>query len=267
MGGALGRSRPAAILWDLDGTLLDTSSSSFHALTDVLASLLREHAVAGAPPFEALLPVLSPGDEAVSLPPPSRDEKERADEDGVKRPAKHAWAKIALDMFHLSAHETPAGLVSKWESAMIKRRAAIPLLPGAIELVRHFKELGVPQAIATMSSSASCAAKRRNNGELFGLVDALVCGDDREVRHRKPHPDIFLVAASRLNVSAADCVVVEDSVEGMRAGFAAGATVVGVPAAWVKDNLGNGVKANYLVTSLLNFPLAKLGLPPLPKVK
>ena len=48
------------------------------------------------------------------------------------------------------------------------------------------------------------------------------------VERGKPHPDIFLLAAQRMGIPAIDCVVIEDSVSGVRAGVAAGMTVVGL---------------------------------------
>ena len=102
--------------------------------------------------------------------------------------------------------------------------------------------------------SHMCVAKE----ELFSLMDCVICGDDKEVKNRKPAPDIYIIAAQRLNVNVTKCVVIEDSPEGMRAGASAGAKVVGVPAAWTKEkNIGRGVKVDFLVSSLWDFPCTK----------
>ena len=60
-----------------------------------------------------------------------------------------------------------------------------------------------------------------------GFFEAAVCGD--EVAHAKPAPDIFLAAAKALGVPAEECLVLEDSLNGVRAGYAAGAVTVMVP--------------------------------------
>jgi beta-phosphoglucomutase-like phosphatase (HAD superfamily) len=52
-----------------------------------------------------------------------------------------------------------------------------------------------------------------------------------DVARGKPHPDIFLHAAAKLGVNASDCIVIEDSIGGVTAGRAAGATVIGLTAA------------------------------------
>ena len=253
MGGGCSRSRwPLdGVLWDLDGTLIDTSSSSFLALAEILKDLLALHNLPESYlDLNILLPTIN-GDAT------AEDRGKRvAIDDEPSKGNKSEWASAALVQVKLDGLVQPEELVSRWESAMIKRRAEIPLLPGASELVRHFKAHGVPQAIATMSSSRSVAMKRKNNEELFSYMDTVVCGDDNEVRgKRKPDPTIYLVAARRLNASPLRCVVIEDSPEGMRAGANAGAKVVGVPAAWTDPRkIGRGVQVDVMIDSLVKFP-------------
>jgi len=85
---------------------------------------------------------------------------------------------------------------------------------------------GMPRAIASTSAPdrlASCLA-------LLGLADAFgphVYSAD-QVACGKPHPDIFLFAAGRLGVAPSACIVIEDSAGGVRAGRAAGMTVIGL---------------------------------------
>jgi pseudouridine-5'-monophosphatase len=82
----------------------------------------------------------------------------------------------------------------------------------------------------------------------FSSFDAIVCGDDCRVRAVKPAPDIFLAAAASLGVPAAECVVVEDSPAGTRAGRAAGMYVIAAPDPAVPD--AYFPQANQIVRSI-----------------
>ncbi|SMH27848.1 haloacid dehalogenase superfamily, subfamily IA, variant 3 with third motif having DD or ED [Rathayibacter oskolensis] len=98
--------------------------------------------------------------------------------------------------------------------------------PGARELMREVAGAGIPQAIVTTSSRPVAQV----------VVDALaaevplatvVTGDD--VVQGKPHPEPYLLAATRLGVDVAHCIAVEDSPTGLAAAIASGAVPVGVP--------------------------------------
>ena len=105
-------------------------------------------------------------------------------------------------------------------------KKSIPLKPGAVEILAGMKRRGFHTALA----SSSPVDMIRNNLEVTGLAayfDELVSGF--EVRRGKPEPDIFLLAAERLGLPARDCYVLEDSVNGIRAGHAAGCMAVMVP--------------------------------------
>nr|CAH7714721.1 unnamed protein product [Callosobruchus chinensis] len=74
----------------------------------------------------------------------------------------------------------------------------LPLLPGAEKLINHLKYIRIPMAVATSSHRESFELKARPHRELFKAFSHIVCGgDDPEVKHGKPRPDIFLVCASR----------------------------------------------------------------------
>jgi HAD superfamily hydrolase (TIGR01509 family) len=101
-----------------------------------------------------------------------------------------------------------------------------PLKPGLLALLDYLEARGIPKAVASSSERATI-------DRLLGSVDLLwrfavtVAGD--EVAHGKPAPDIFLLAASRLGVDPAQCLVLEDSEPGARAAHAAGMAVIIVP--------------------------------------
>ena len=100
-------------------------------------------------------------------------------------------------------------------------------VPGARTAIRHFAHL--PRAIASSSSADRLALclEALNLTEDFGthVYSAEL------VTNGKPAPDIFLLAAERLNVRPSDCIVIEDSPGGIRAARAAGMTAIGLHAA------------------------------------
>ncbi|MCL2657801.1 MAG: HAD family phosphatase [Betaproteobacteria bacterium] len=102
----------------------------------------------------------------------------------------------------------------------------IPLKPGAIELLNRLDELRIPRAVATSTAHARAAFKLERVG-LLTRFDALVGGD--EITHGKPAPDIFLAAAQRLGVAPASCLALEDSNTGAQAALAAGMQVRIIP--------------------------------------
>jgi pseudouridine-5'-monophosphatase len=102
-------------------------------------------------------------------------------------------------------------------------------LPGAEKLTRHLYENAVPMAVATSSDRYNFDLKITKHREWFRIFDCVVTGDDPEIQHGKPAPDIFLLAAKRLQASPSDCLVFEDSPAGVEAARAAGMHVIAVP--------------------------------------
>jgi mannitol-1-/sugar-/sorbitol-6-/2-deoxyglucose-6-phosphatase len=112
--------------------------------------------------------------------------------------------------------------------SFIGRVGSLSLKGGCEDIVDAIARLPtrLPRAVASSSARRLVEATLGR----FGLVercDTLVCGDS--VTRPKPAPDIFLLAASRLGVSPAACIVLEDSVAGVEAAHAAGMRVVAVP--------------------------------------
>jgi pseudouridine-5'-monophosphatase len=102
-------------------------------------------------------------------------------------------------------------------------------MPGARALIAAVAARGVPQAVATSSYARLVGRKTARHADWFATFQAVVRGDDPRVRHGKPAPDIFLVAAAALGVPPADCVVLEDATVGVAAARAAGMQVIAVP--------------------------------------
>ena len=99
-------------------------------------------------------------------------------------------------------------------------------MPGAPEAVRAVVGAGIPVAVASNAGRAELRAKLARLGlaELFaGRVFSF-----EDVPRPKPAPDIYLAAARSCGAAPAECVVVEDSLLGVRAGIAAGCRVLGL---------------------------------------
>jgi HAD superfamily hydrolase (TIGR01509 family) len=102
----------------------------------------------------------------------------------------------------------------------------LPLLPGVERVLRDARALGLRRAVASSSSCGWVDGWLRRHG-IRELLDVVVARDD--VARVKPDPELFLLAAERLGVTPASCVVFEDSPNGMRAALAAGMRCVAVP--------------------------------------
>ena len=121
----------------------------------------------------------------------------------------------------------PQVIVEKiWELAEQRFAQGVPCKPGLAELLETVEEKKLPRIVASSSPRALIQKNLETTG-MARYFDQVVCGAD--VRHSKPAPDIFLEAARRLGVDIRDCLVLEDSFNGVRAGHAAGAVTVMVP--------------------------------------
>ncbi|MCQ2998017.1 HAD-IA family hydrolase [Pseudomonas syringae] len=134
-----------------------------------------------------------------------------------------------------------------------------PAMHGAEALVRHLAENNIPIAVGTSSSVHYFKAKIQMHRAWFELFETVVTADDPEVGAAKPAPDIFLVAARRLGIAPADCLVFEDSPFGVTAAKAAGMYAVAVPDSHMP--LEQYEHADLILKSLADFPLQNWGLP------
>ncbi len=109
-------------------------------------------------------------------------------------------------------------------------RAAVR--PGILRLIKEARGEGVKLALAATSSTSNIEAlvSASLGGKALGDFNAIASAD--EVSRKKPAPDLYLRVASQLRVAPADCVVIEDSANGVRAAKAAGMVVVATPSRW-----------------------------------
>ena len=108
----------------------------------------------------------------------------------------------------------------------IVENKAIPVKLGVINLLEWFKSNNIPVAVATSTPQALATTKLKLAG-LYDYFDHISSGC--EVTFGKPHPEIFLLAAKRLNTPAALCLAFEDSNNGVIAAVAAKMQVYQVP--------------------------------------
>lgn len=102
----------------------------------------------------------------------------------------------------------------------------VPKKPGLDELLNWLEERSIPMAVAS-SSRRHIIDRNLANWGMEHFFSAIISG--QQVTHSKPDPEIFLLAAEQLGVSPADCLVLEDSYNGVRAGAAGGFVTVMVP--------------------------------------
>ena len=126
-------------------------------------------------------------------------------------------------------------------------------MPGVEALLRDAKALRLGRAVASSSSRGWVDGWLRRHG-IHDLLDVVVGRDD--VRNVKPDPELFLLAASRLEVAPGACVVFEDSPNGMSAALAAGMRCVAVPNALTRPLARPAV--DLVLDSLAERPLAEV---------
>lgn len=136
-------------------------------------------------------------------------------------------AKILVELLELPV--TPKEYLVERNQILYPMYASTETLPGTVELIRHLAKYDIPQAIASSSSQHHFQLKTANHQQWLGVLQTITLGDDPEIEQGKPAPDIFLLAAKRLNAAPENCLVFEDSVAGIKAAIAAGMSVVAIP--------------------------------------
>ncbi|WP_457255306.1 HAD family hydrolase [Pedococcus sp. P5_B7] len=183
---------PAAVFWDMDGTLVDTEPYWINA----------EHAIveeAGGVWNDEYAHQLVGNDLMVS-------------------------AEFIRDNSPITLE--PVEIVEDLLRRVIAQVTEhVPWRPGAIELLTALREAGVPNALVTMSWRSLADSVLAALPE--GTFAAVITGD--EVEHGKPHPEPYLAAARALGVEVTDCIAIEDSPTGVRSAVAAGVPTLAVP--------------------------------------
>jgi beta-phosphoglucomutase len=181
------------ILWDMDGTLVDTAELHFQAWSDWAAEVRQ--------PF---------------------DRDDFAATFGKRNPE-------ILDQLYPGAYDAAAIARHGQRKEQLYRSAAeqagVNLLPGVRTLLDGLRDLGARQAVASSAPRPNLDLIVR----LTGTIDhfhTLVSAED--VQHGKPNPEVFLLAAERVGLDPSVCVVVEDAVAGVEAARAGGMRCIAV---------------------------------------
>uniref|UniRef100_A0A7S0ZCS1 Uncharacterized protein n=1 Tax=Timspurckia oligopyrenoides TaxID=708627 RepID=A0A7S0ZCS1_9RHOD len=164
-----------AVIWDMDGTLLDTEPCYMEAEGSIV-----KRCVGGdiAEVTHALL---------------GKTENDSAN--------------IVINHFKL-----PISKEEYLKERYINLMRLLPnaqVLPGVWELVNEFELRGIRQGVATSSPKHLLELKRNAHPDLFNRFQTVVCGDD--VKNGKPDPEIFLLTAQNLDVAPENCLVFEDA--------------------------------------------------------
>ena len=109
---------------------------------------------------------------------------------------------------------------------VFERNMKFEFFPGALDFVRQLRQAGIPMAIVTSSDRKKMEELYRQHPEFPTLFDKIITGD--MVSKAKPDPECFLVAAKQIGVAIKDCIVFEDSRNGLIAGRESGARVIGI---------------------------------------
>jgi HAD superfamily hydrolase (TIGR01509 family) len=181
--------RPAAVLWDLDGTLIDSEPYWIGAEKELAA----------------------------------RFGVDWSDEDGLSL-VGNPLTVSAMRMQEAGVDMDATDIVDHLLYRVTEQvRAHTPWQADARRLLDSVVSAGIPCGLVTMSYSSLAQAAITRLPDAFAVV---VSGD--EVVNGKPHPESYLLAATRLGVAIEDCVAIEDSPSGIQAAHSSGARTVAV---------------------------------------
>jgi HAD superfamily hydrolase (TIGR01509 family) len=181
-----------AVIFDMDGLLVDTEAPVRDALMSAAAAIDRELPL---PVFMSMVGTTSAHSDQVLV--------------------EHFGAG-----FDLAAYAADVRRLLE-----VSFDIGAPLKPGAAELLALLDEAGLPKALVTSSSRR--AVDRHLPAEVVARFSTLITSEC--VEHGKPHPEPYLKAAEALGIPPGDCLALEDSHNGIRSAHAAGMMAVMVP--------------------------------------
>ena len=183
-----------ALLWDMDGILFDTEKRSIDSIIDIIGrqglSITREYIIAH-----------------MGLGP----------KDLLRAYQNHLGPTFDAQLY--------------WDTYWQERNAyydacGMPLMPGALELLKAAQGKQIPCILAS-SSPQKQVIKSLDRAGVYAYFSGVVGGDMFE--HAKPEPDIYLTAAKLARIPVQDCLVMEDSLNGLISGRSAGTRTIMIP--------------------------------------
>jgi len=205
---------PGAVLWDMDGTLVDSTEYHYLAWRETLSR---------------------------------RGGKEISREEFLATFGQRNDV-VVRGFLGQGVPEQEVATIAQEKEARYRelvRQRGIALLPGVARWLERLSERGFAQALASSAPRANVEAVLAATG-IGHYFAAIVAGED--VQHGKPHPEVFLLAAQRLGVPPERCVVVEDAPPGLEAARRAGMRSIGV------CSNRAGLQADIVVGSLEELP-------------
>ena len=184
--------KPAAVLWDMDGTIVDSEHYWLSSEQELAAS-------AG---------------------------KIWTEQDGINMIGMSLYDSSRLIKQKLDLELETDEIIDRLTNSVIsKLDRSLPWRPGAKELLKAVRDAGIPTALVTMSMRRNADAVVARMG--FDAFDEIIAGD--QVAHGKPHPEPYFKAAEKLGVNIEHCIAFEDSISGLHSAEASGAIAIGVP--------------------------------------
>lgn len=207
-----------AVLWDMDGVLLDTERLCQQAFVDVMGPRgIMEN------PAERYLETI-----------------------GLNFPGIVEW----YAPYTTGPEQAEAFTKEVGRRYMELAETDLCLKPGVTESLQKVRDLGIPQMVVT-SSKEVYANTKLNKAGITEFFNGLIAGD--HVSKGKPAPEPYLTAAAHLGISVRNALVIEDSPNGVKSGLAAEAMVVHVPDLVPTDPAWEG-QIHHAMASLELFP-------------
>lgn len=141
--------------------------------------------------------------------------------------------------------------IHDYEQSMI-----YPVMPGVYELLGKLRAAGAAMAIVTSSDKVKMDYLYRQQPRFAELFDIII--DGSMVTRSKPDPQGYLMAAEKLGIDPKDCLVFEDSMQGLQAGRASGARVIGMATTFPAERVAP--LADVVLTTFEGVELSDLGL-------
>lgn len=199
----------SAVIFDLDGTILDDEEEYGKAFNAVLKSLGVD------------------------------SKMEYPQEKGIG--VKENWKKF-IERYQIKTNKSPEVLAQETQDFYIKEITEVTVRPGFDDFVDGLKDSGIKIALAT-SNTWEQTDKILDTMGLQDIFDVITTVD--EVLYSKPDPDIFTLTADKLGLERYECLVIEDAPSGIEAAERAGMKVVAISSN--EDDTKNLTKANLII--------------------